>query len=720
MYWTGGKNGPRFIRPIRWLVALLGDQVVPLEIAGVHAGNITRGHRKLGSASIPVTIDDYRDRLASNGVILSANDRREKIEREMTALLDQTGLHVRRDPDLLETLVYITEHPTPILGGFDEQYLELPSEVLVTVMRHHQKYFSVEDASHELAPRFIAVMNTNADPDGLVRRGNERVLRARFNDARFFWEMDQHKKLADRVADLANVTFQAKLGSYLEKTQRNIVAARELAEMAGVDAALVERAALLLKADLTTEMVKEFTDLQGIIGGLYAKAQGEPEEVWRAVYDHYKPVGMEDSIPATAAGRLVALADKLDTLRGCFRVGLMPTGSKDPFALRRAAQGVVRILVEGQLEFPLSTLAGDSKELREFLLDRVKYYFREVSGFAYDEVNAVLASGSDNLPDIEARLTALKAVRPTENFEPLAASFKRIQNILRQAAFSETASASRALLEDGPEQRLYDEFQRVRDAARTTEYLSALQAIASLRPSVDLFFDKVLVNAPDPNVRRNRLALLNGILTEFSTIADFSEIVTNFLGACLMKQYVYAFGEGKADGDGKMKDVLGGKGAGLAEMSRTGVPVPPGFTVATDVCNIYFQNNNTVPDDIEKQVDEKLAQLEKRMGQKLGDSANPLLVSVRSGAKFSMPGMMDTVLNLGLNDQTVEGLVAKSSNPRFAYDCYRRFIQMFSQRSDGDPERRFRACVRCAEEEGQGEVRYRSDGRKPEGSHRRL
>ncbi len=274
MFWVGGKNGPRFIRPIRWLVALLGEQVVPFEVAGVHTGAITRGHRKLGAASIPVTVDTYRQQLASNGVILSADERRGKIEREIAALLDSSGLRVRRDPELLETLVYITELPTPILGSFDQQYLELPSEVLVTVMRHHQKYFSVEDAAGQLAPRFIAVMNTDADPEGLVRRGNERVLRARFNDARFFWEMDQHKPLAARVADLANVTFQAKLGSYLEKTERTMAVARELAAMAGVEAAPVERAAHLLKADLTTEMVKEFTELQGVIGGLYAKAQG--------------------------------------------------------------------------------------------------------------------------------------------------------------------------------------------------------------------------------------------------------------------------------------------------------------------------------------------------------------------------------------------------------------------------------------------------------------
>lgn len=526
MYWTG-KSGPRFIRPIRWLTALLGDQVVPFEIAGVRTANVTRGHRRLGKPDIAVTVHNYADRLKANGVILSADERREKIVGEMNALLDATDLHVHPDPDLLETLVYITEYPTPIIGEFDRQYLTLPQEVLVTVMRHHQKYFSVEDAKGELAPRFIAVMNTNADAEGLVRRGNERVLRARFNDARFFWEVDQQKKLADRVADLAAVTFQAKLGSYLEKTNRVASQARALAKVAGANVAATERAAMLAKCDLTTDMVKEFTDLQGVVGGLYARAQGEPEEVWRAIYDHYKPVSMEGPIPSTVAGRIVSLADKLDTLRGYFQIGLVPTGSKDPVGLRRAAQGVVRILVEGKLEkFKLSNLIGHDEQLREFMLDRVRYYFRDVRMFKYDEVNAVLASGHDNLVDIEKRLEALQAVRPTENFEPLAASFKRIQNILRQADFKGGGAIDESLLESGPEQTLYNEFLRVREIAKSSDYLPALEAVASIRPQVDLFFDKVLVNAQDPKVRTNRLTLLNSLLTEFSTIADFSEIVT--------------------------------------------------------------------------------------------------------------------------------------------------------------------------------------------------
>jgi glycyl-tRNA synthetase beta chain len=524
MYWTG-KSGPRFIRPIRWIVALLGEEIVPLEIAGVRSGNLTSGHRRLGAREIVVTAADYERRLRDHGVILSAEERRNRIAAGMA------GVRVKPDNALLETLVYLTEYPTPITGGFDPQFLELPEEVLVTVMRHHQKYFSVEDADGRLAPRFVAVMNIDADPDGFVRRGNERVLRARFNDARFFWETDQKKKLADRKSDLAHVTFQAKLGSYLEKTGRMMALVKDL----GGDAHAV-RAAELSKCDLTTELVKEFTELQGVVGGLYARAQGESEPVWQAIYDHYKPESMEDAIPRNHTGRLVALADKLDTLRGCFSVGMVPTGSRDPFALRRAAQGVVKIVIEGRIAIDLAPYldipAGHARpesdpaqQLREFFQDRIRYYFKDIRGFKYDEVNAAMAAGWSNLVDLEARLVRIQNLRTSADFEPLAASFKRIRNILEQAKFGllglerPSAGIDEALLEPGPEKDLYEEYRNI--AGQPIE-----NAIGRLRPKVDVFFDKVLVNAPDASVRRNRLTLLSTLLAEFSTIADFSEIVT--------------------------------------------------------------------------------------------------------------------------------------------------------------------------------------------------
>ena len=542
MYWA--NKSERFVRPVRWVVALLDDQVVPLSVFGIPAGNQSSGHRKLGAARFPVTYENFESKLRENFVILSADERRKRIRAVPTKY--------KCDNDLLDTLVNLTEWPTPITGAFDPEFLDLPKEVLMMVMRHHQKYFAVETPDGNLKPQFVAVTNTDGDPDGLIQHGNERVLRARFNDARFFWDADQKRPLAERVLDLKNVTFQAKLGTYYDKTERmdelvlillqyvtslgkpvtqvDIAAAKgRYAFGADSPEFYAVRAARLSKADLTTELVKEFTELQGVIGGLYARAQGAPEEVATAIYDHYKPVSMEDSIPRTLAGAVLSVADKLDTLRGCFRVGLIPSGSKDPFALRRAAQGIVKVLVEGKLRLPIQTLCEGNMQLEEFLAERVKYYFREIRGFKYDEVNSVLVFGWDDLLDVEERLEAVRDVRPTENFEPLAASFKRIRNILKQSGFEGLGDALNAgLLESGPERELYEAFEVTRLACKVLpDYRSKLEQVATLRPKVDMFFDKILVNAPDPAVRQNRLTLLHLLLAEFSTIADFSEIVTN-------------------------------------------------------------------------------------------------------------------------------------------------------------------------------------------------
>jgi glycyl-tRNA synthetase beta chain len=504
MFWTSNEN-EAFIRPIRWIVALLGDRVIDFTVAGVKSGNVTRGHRILGASSIPVTIATYESELRKNFVILAAHERRHKIEKEAAAL------GAKLDGDLVETLTYITEFPTAIRGDFDPAYLALPREVLTMVMRFHQKYFSVEDGG-ELAPHFVAVMNTSGDPEGLVKHGNERVLKARFNDARFFWDVDQVRKLSDRVEDLAKVTFQAKLGSYKDKTDRIVALVKELSGDTNA-----QRAALLCKCDLTTEMVKEFSDLQGLIGGLYAGRQGEPEQVWYAIYQHYRPINMEDEVPETTEGQILSLADRLDTLRSCFSVGMIPSGSKDPFALRRTAQGVVKILVQAQLDFQFDQLFQG--ELRGFMLERVQHYFREVRGFKYDEVNAVLKVGVSTLKDVEDRLNHIARVRPTPNFEPLAASFKRINNILKQANFTQGVVRAE-MLEGGPERELYEAYERLPAAG-------PLEDVAELRPRVDLFFDKVMVNAPDPKIRENRLSMLSDMLRKFSTIADFSEIVTS-------------------------------------------------------------------------------------------------------------------------------------------------------------------------------------------------
>lgn len=544
MYWTG-KGGPTFIRPVRWIAALFGEQVVEFEFAGVRAGALSRGHRRLGAREIVFDHSTYEERLEKNGVIVSASKRRQRIEAGVRKLLRGTGLEWVRDEALLDDIVYLTEYPTPVMGRFDERFLELPREVLATVMRHHQRYFTVQDKEGKLAPRFIAVMNMKADRKGYVVKGNERVLEARFSDARFFWEVDRQRTLASRADGLSDVTFQAKLGSYQEKTQGVVDGARRLAGWLGLDVEVAERAARLSKVDLMTEMVKELPELQGVMGGLYARADGEPEEVAQAIYDHYLPQSMEDPIPRTVYGQILSVADKLDTLEGCFGIGLIPSGSKDPFGLRRAAQGVVKVLAEGRLRVDLKRAVEEgmaatarhfpecgpqqTQALWEFLVDRVRYYFREVRGFAYDEVNAALAGDWKTLPDLEARLYALKLVRQTENFEPLAASFKRIRNILRQAAW-ERGQVRPELLEAAEEKALYGEAQRVLgEVARlraSGDYIQILQAVATLRPAVDAFFDKVLVNAPDEGVRANRLAMLGRLLNEVSSIADFSEIVT--------------------------------------------------------------------------------------------------------------------------------------------------------------------------------------------------
>ena len=525
MYWTG-REGVRFIRPIRWLVALLDDEVVPMEVAGIRSGDKTHGHRVLGSKEpIPVRISTYEEVLRKNGVLVRAQTRRERIEAEL-------GPDVAPDSELLSTLVYFTEFPTPIRGGFDPSYLELPKEILSTVMRHHQRYFSVCKPDGSLAPAFVAVTNTDGDPDGLIKQGNERVLRARFNDARFFWQVDQQKKLRDRVDDLAKLTFQAKLGNYREKTKRVTELALELARTLGANVEICERAALLAKCDLATEMVKEFTELQGVVGGLYAVAQAEVEGVATAIYDHYKPASMEDSVPRTLEGQILSIADKVDTLRECFKIGLIPSGSKDPFALRRAAQGVVKILFEAKLPLTLKELVGGAPTLFEFMLERVRFYLAEVLGYAYDEVNALLVPHPTTLADLAERADAIHYIRPTENFEAVAASFKRIKNILKQGGVTDLGEPREAILVAGPEKELYQAFVSVRDRTKNSRsYRENLSVIASLRPQVDLFFDKILVNDPDLTIRQNRFALLSSLLTEFSTIADFSEIVTQGVSA---------------------------------------------------------------------------------------------------------------------------------------------------------------------------------------------
>jgi glycyl-tRNA synthetase beta chain len=554
MTWTG-VDGARFIRPIRWIVAVLDGKPLKFSYGGVPAGSKTRGHRFIGSREIAVRdFADYEKRLKVNGVIVRPALRAAKIESELSAHARKSGLRIHEDTHLRRMVTYLNEFPSVISGEFDPVFLALPDEILVTVMRDHQKYFALERRGGDLAPRFLAVINLAKDRDGVVRAGHERVLRARFADAQFFWKADQKCRLADYLPKLDKITFESRLGSYLDKVERVRAIARWLAEGwfdRGIQQARVldaDRAAELAKCDLATDMVREFTELQGIVGGLYSRAQGESDEVSDAVYDHYRPVGLEDPVPRNLTGCTVAFADKLDSVVGCFAVGVIPTGSSDPYALRRAALGIVKIILERKLPVSLSLAIGTAArillthkpkrgmtpaqetQVLDFLLDRARFVFKEREGFAYDEVNAVFRAGTDDLVDAHQRLVALKAIRKSKNFEPLAVSFKRIRKILEKANFSarETQHTNPDLFESDAERDLHravrDAAGRVQNAKRAGHYQEALEAIAGLRKAVDRFFEDVMVMVENEAVRSNRLTLLSEILKEFTTVADFSEI----------------------------------------------------------------------------------------------------------------------------------------------------------------------------------------------------
>lgn len=549
MRWIPGKPD-KFVRPVRWMVALLGSSVVPVSFGGYEAGAATYGHRVLfGEQAIALRgAGEYEAALVKGFVVADVEVRRQKIRKALDAVTRTvTGVRWREDEELVETVTQLTEWPSVLLGGFEKEYLALPEEVLVTVMRDHQKYFAVEDGGGKLAPHFLTVLNTEADAAGqdVIRHGNERVLRARFNDAQFFWEFDQRTPLKERVKLLEQVTFQKDLGSYAKKTEcvRALIRGWSTMMAAGsfdVNAAL--DAASLAKTDLTTEMVKEFTELQGVVGGLYARAQGQSAKVADAIYDQYKPVSMEDSVPRTAEGAVLSAADKADTIAGMFGLGLEPTGSKDPFALRRAANGVVKILAESAVVLPLtlrevafSSTNGDAKlaeKVRGFLVERLEFYLREARGQAYDVVKAVLAAGSDDVRDAIARAEAVTAVRGSDDFAAVSAAFKRMKNILAQAkekGIAAGAGVDAALLTEPTEKALAERSAelalQVKALGAEKNYTAALESIATLRPQVDAFFDAVMVMAPDAAVRANRLALLQRVLGDFSGIADFSEIV---------------------------------------------------------------------------------------------------------------------------------------------------------------------------------------------------
>jgi glycyl-tRNA synthetase beta chain len=564
MYWRNPSE--RFVRPLRWLVAMLDDELIPLEFDGLRAGKVSRGHRIIGQPEFEISKASGYTEALRNAHVLDAPERLQQIRKALDAATRTVGgARWREDRLLLDTVVNLTEWPSVILGNFDPEFIVLPQEVLVTVMRDHQKYFAVEDADGKLLPYFLAVLNTDGDPQGVIQHGHERVLRARFNDARFFWETDQKYPLRKRLQWLKSVTFQKDLGNYYDKTirvQRLASWMCELLRASGTEvrAGIVHKAACLAKADLTTELVKEFTELQGIVGGLYARVQqldpdmGESNRLTIAntIYDHYKPQSMEDSVPRTVESAVLSIADKTDTISGMFALGLQPTGSKDPFALRRQANGIVKTIAEHKFSLSLERLFRDARQMyrgslaekkfsnseyvsaiRDFFRERLEFYLRDIMGFKYDVVGAVLAVGSDDVRDAIARGHAVSKVRGSEDFESISVAFKRIKNILRQA--SETrktigkAVDPQTLSEDAEKElatQIPQISREVEPLQRSREYEAALLKMANIRPTLDKFFDKVMVMVDDEQVRANRLALLQTMLKEFSTIADFSEIVT--------------------------------------------------------------------------------------------------------------------------------------------------------------------------------------------------
>jgi glycyl-tRNA synthetase beta chain len=558
MYWVE-KAGPRFIRPVRWLLALLGEgknaQVVPFEFAGVKSGNQTYGNRAAGKGSIAIQgFEDYSKKLRTAQVEFIPAQRLEWMMYEVKELLEKSSLSVVEDKWLEQWFVNSTEWPKPLLGEFDERFLRLPREVLVTVMRDHQKYFAVEDQEGKLQPKFIAILNRADDAQGLIRLGHERVLAARFTDAEFFWDADQRVSLRDRREILDRITYEAELGSYGDKIRRMralasvICSALESAgKLSGEETKDVIEAVQLCKCDLTTQMVQEFPELQGVVGGLYAHAQGEKAEIADAIYDHYLPVGFENRVPRSVVGAVVGLADKLDSVVGGFAVGHEPTGSSDPFALRRRGNGIIKVLLEHSLPLTLREVLQEAVNvldiqwqrpqgevfaaLREFFEERLRFALETGYGLPYDTVRAALGAGWSAPLGVLQRAQALEKIRGGENFVALSLAAKRIKNILAKSATAsdwQPGEVDEKLLEAGPERALYEAFQSVQPEAGkladSGQFEEALEAIAGLRPAVDDFFDHVLVMAEDLAVRQNRLRLLGQLDELFSGIAQFAEM----------------------------------------------------------------------------------------------------------------------------------------------------------------------------------------------------
>ncbi len=538
-----GSGDVEFVRPVHWVVLLFGAEAIEAPVLGIPAGRETRGHRFHHPETIPLdSADDYIRALRETGyVMVDYRARREAVREQVVSCGRELGGEALVDEDLLDEVCSLVEWPVAIGGRFDENFLEVPSEALISSMQDHQKYFPVVDGDGILLPSFITVANIESRDPAQIRAGNERVIRPRLADAAFFWDQDRKQPLSARADGLRNMVFQEKLGTLFDKQERLARLAARIATLIGGEPAHAERAARLSKCDLLTQMVYEFPDLQGIMGRYYAAHDGEPEAVALAIQEHYQPRFAGDDLPNTATGRALALADRLDSLVGIFAIGQPPSGDKDPFALRRAALGVVRLCIESGLDVDLDALLREAAggfedgllaaravdDVFDYVMDRLRGYYQE-QGIPGDVVDAVLATRPTRLLDVDRRIRACQAFRDLPEAAALAAANKRIANILRKAEQAIPDQVDETLLSDDAERRLAAQLAALRadvlELMERGDYTPALRKLAGLRDSVDAFFDQVMVMAEDEKVRANRLALLKQLATLFLRVADMSRL----------------------------------------------------------------------------------------------------------------------------------------------------------------------------------------------------
>ncbi|MDA0691569.1 MAG: glycine--tRNA ligase subunit beta [Nitrospinae bacterium] len=541
MRWGGKKVA--FARPIHWIAALLGEKPLDFEFGGIPSGEVSYGHRFLKPAAFPVkNLATYLQECEKHFLAVEPEARKKLIAEQAQALAEKVGGVVEEDSKLLNQVACLVEYPVAILGDYDPEYLKLPKELLVMTMKYHQKYFPVSGPTGELMPHFITISNMIGDGGAEIKKGNERVLKARLEDARFFFEEDRKRTLEDFVEELKGVVFQKKLGTTYEKMTRFSALAVNLAEKVCPDKKKhAERAAWLCKADLVSQMVYEFPELQGIMGGYYAAAAGEAAEVVQAIKEHYRPAFAGDRLPDTAVGAVVAIGDKLDTILGCIGVGLIPTGSEDPYGLRRHALGIIQIVLAKGWQFSFNALidAGvkllaqkiklQPEEIRQHTLDLFSQRYKSLlteEEHSYDAIDAILSTGIDSLVDVKQKVIAFSNLKSLPHFEPLAIAFRRIVSILNEEAPGEIQTD---LLADPAEKELYAQYLRVKDPVQQCiedkDFAQALEKIVEIKGAVDDFFDQVMVMVEEDALRKNRLHLLYGISRLFANIADFSKIV---------------------------------------------------------------------------------------------------------------------------------------------------------------------------------------------------